>query len=389
MDLASMLKRESFFEIFFPTVERYFKEVYREDVHLYFASSGEKKANLFIYPRLSAAVVRNISKNARSFFYSEWNVRGSWIKRLSAKLYVWVMTHSLGLLAQYRFHLEPAKTLSKNIVIAPNNRSIRVFDYKSGLVGCIIKQGFTNKYFINQLKFRLEHKYYFVPPLTDYGDSWFREPIMYGHPLARVTDEVQYKQSIVEATANIAIIAKDTLEYQSCDEYVKAVSTTLHKGVAEASEKKHIESADALETIINRLVGSLKDCTFQIPVVLSHGDLQTGNIWVDIKGKTWVYDWETVGYRSVWYDAATLLLSLRREGGIERIWQSTDYRKISEKVLANDNRKNYSDTELSQIVSVVVLEDIAFHLEDMLELPQDFGSNIFNNYTKKLIALMN
>lgn len=387
MDLTSMIKRENFFEIFFPTVERYFKEVYGEDVKLSFAYKGEKKANLFIYPRLSAAASRNVSKKARSFFYSEWNVRGSFIKRLAAKLYVYIMTHSRGLFAQYRFHLEPEKMLSKDLVIAPNNRSIRIFDYKSGLVGCIIKQGFTKKYFENQLKFRLQHKYSFVPPLTDYGDNWFREPIMYGHPLARVTDEEQYNKSIEQARTDVAIIAKDTLKYRGCDEYVKELLATLYKGLAEARDIKRIKWADNLENVIHRLACNLKDCTFNIPVVLSHGDLQTGNIWVDTIGKTWVYDWETVGYRSIWYDTATLLLSLRREGGIERLWQSLNCREVSEKVLANDSCKNYSDTELRQIVSIVVLEDIAFYLEDMLELPRDFGRDIFDSYVKKLDAL--
>ena len=65
---------------------------------------------------------------------------------------------------------------------------------------------------------------------------------MYGHPLARVTDTAQYTRSIDEAIAHIAIIAKETLKYQSCEEYVAALSTALVKGVAEARQCKHIEA---------------------------------------------------------------------------------------------------------------------------------------------------
>lgn len=387
MDLASMIERENFFELFFPTIERYYKEVFGEDVRCSFAETP-RSANLVSYPHLSAFTMRQISAKARDFYFREWNIRNEPFKSAAAKIFVLGMTCSRGLFAEHRLDFQPEGLLSEHLVIAPNNRSIRFFDHETGLVGCIIKQGFTDRYFSNQLRFRLEHPYPFIPPLTEWGSDWFREPIMYGHPLARVTDESQYERGLLDALGDISKIVRDSLKYSDCRTYVSSLCAALTAGIEKARGTKGILMADSAEKIVGDLVSVLNSGFPGVPIALSHGDLQTGNIWVERDGTTWIYDWETAGIRSVWYDTSTLLLSLRRAGGVERLWTSHACNETKGAILRNDARKDYSVGEMKQIAAIVLLEDILFYLEDMLELPKDYGGRIFDEYITRLSRLI-
>ena len=120
-----------------------------------------------------------------------------------------------------------------------------------------------------------------------------------------------------------------------------------------------------------------------IPTCQSHGDFQGGNIWVDDAGKTWIYDWETVGRRSVWYDSAVLCYSLRRSYG----WGGLTALPEPEKLLNCDCQKQYRLPEYHAIKGIVLLEDILFYLEDMLELPENWGGSIYDAFIGRIEKL--
>ncbi len=370
MDLSSMLAREDFFGLLASTVEAYFREAEHTDVKL---KRQKKDANLVIKPGLSALFPPKISKRAQAFFYSEWNVRGSKLKNLAVKAYVFAMMHTGRLFSSYRFCLAPPETAGRDLVIAPNNRSIRFFDYRTGIVGCRIKDGFSDKYFQNQLQFRLHHSYDFLLPLERWGEKWFTEPILQGHPLARVTDEALYQKGISDAFAAIKALADDTVHTVDARAYLRGLTERIAALCAEAKEKKKIKTADdtlRLLEIYHHIEDVLPE---EIPVVMSHGDLQTGNIWLDDSGKTILYDWETAGERSIWYDSAVLAYSLRRPNQWRQFLRSRaeDARRVSGK----------ADSVLPAVVKyTVLLEDVLFRMEDMAELPQDWGGDIYDAY---------
>lgn len=380
MDLTSMLEREDFFSSFFSTVERYFSKVLKIDID--FSHSEDKKAcNMVIKPRLSAVSSVRISKKAREFYYSEWNVRNSIIKNIIAKTYVFLMTRTGKKFSQYKFTITPEPDNIRDLVIAPNNRSIRIFDYESGNVGCIIKDGFTKKYFTNQLEFRKKYKYDFMIPLLDYGDDWFREPIMQGHPLARTTNRLAYRKGIQDVLVATAQLVEDTLKYIEPTGYVAKILNKARTLVSDAKEKKDIKCYDESVRIIDKIEKTLSLIKFQIPTCISHGDLQEGNIWVENTGVTKVYDWETVGRRSVWYDTSVLLYSLRRHEG----WRKLLHNNKPHLIAQNDEKKDYLDIEYKQIKNIVLLEDIIFYLEDMLELPKKWGAELYDTFILRII----
>lgn len=382
MDLSSMLEREDFFSFFFSTVEKYYMEALGEEISFSFAKD-RKSCNMIIKPQLSAATSIHMSPKARTFFYSEWNIRNSIIKNIIAKTYVFLLTRTGRLFSQFQFIMLPETMVNDDVVIAPNNRSIRIFDYGNQTVGCIVKEGFTRKFFDNQLEFRKNYNYDFMVPLISYGDDWFREPIMFGHPLARTTDEQAYNKGLIDALAAISRLASDTYVEKSVSEYILPLLQKAEMLAREAKNRKQIRTLDETLQILNAISDRIVKITCLIPTCISHGDLQSGNIWVDETGKTIVYDWETVDRRSVWYDASVLQYSLRRHEG----WSGFFELQTPEKALAADKRKHYTIEEYGAIKCVVLLEDILFYLEDMLELPEKWGADLYDAFIDRLMKI--
>ena len=381
MDLASMLEREDFFPLFFATIKKYYKNVVGQDVAIDFAD--KKDSNLVIKPFLSAATAPRMSGKARSFFYSEWNVRNSLVKYLVSKAGVMFLTRSGKAFSKFRFHMTPSEIVTKDLVIAPNNRSIRFFDYESNTVGCMIKVGFTSKYFQNQLEFRKQHSYPFMLPMLRWGEDWFVEPILKGHPLARVTRESLYQKGIADALSAIRQLAEDSWSQEDASEYADEMLVRIQMLLQDAVQRKKIRTSVATQQLAEHAARIVKAGLQEVPICMSHGDFQTGNIWMGETGKTWLYDWETAGRRSVWYDSAVLCYSLRRPYG----WSKLAALHAPDRLLNCDRRKQYSSEEFSAIKQVVLMEDILFYLEDMLELSEDWGNELYDAFIERIILL--
>lgn len=376
-----MLQREDFFSVFFPAVETYFREACGENVRFSFTDS-EKKCNMVIKPHLSAASAIHISAKARSFYYSEWNIRNSILKNIIAKTYVFFATRTGSRFAQFRFSLEPEPANLRDLIIAPNNRSIRVFDYGANVVGCIIKDGFTDRFFQNQLQFRKQHSYDFILPLIASGEKWFQEPILHGHPLARITDNKLYEKSLKTAAAHLAVLATDTLIYVDISDYVSSLSEKIQRLLARAISEKQIETGEETTVVVANAVNLCSKKDGKVPTVTSHGDFQSGNIWVEDSGKVWLYDWETADRRSAWYDASVLAYSLRRYHGWELLMHTQDPVEMWMCIPEQKCNMDYGTMK-----AIVLLEDLIFYLEDMLELPLKWGSELYDAYIRRLMQI--
>lgn len=385
MDLVSMLKREDFFSSFFPTVEKYFKEALNIDITFSFAEN-KKTCNMVIKPRLSAAASIHVSQKAREFYYSEWNIRKSLVKNCFAKAYVFFMTRTKSEFSQFRFTLMPEPDNISDLIIAPNNRSIRIFDYKNDIVGCIIKEGFTDKFFRNQITFRENYCYDFILPMISYGNDWFQEPIMHGHPLARITNERLYQNSINVAINDLRLLAKDSLQYNNCHEYVSNLRNKILQMVSSAEIKKKIIRAKETRQIVEFAFQEAMTFKKDIPTVMSHGDFQSGNIWVDQQEKVWIYDWETAGRRSIWYDTSVLSYSLRRHNGWKELMQTDILTYLQS---CDIDYSSYSSEQYRGIKGIILLEDLIFYLEDMLELPEDWGAELFDAFIMRIVGIEN
>ena len=381
MRLAEMIRREDFYNILRDTVIEYFPLVHSREIDFsYEKMNGER---LIVNGKLGFISRFPAPSGLRKFLLAEYNIRSSKLKFLVGKAAA-LFFSTFPQVGKLKNVYITKGVLGRNVFISPQNRSIRFFDYDAMTVDCIIKSGFTSKYFANQLTFRKQYHYDFMIPLLDSGARWFREPILTGHPLARVTDAKQYEKATQAALHDIALLAVDTLAYEESTDYVLRLQAKILPLIEEAEQRKRISFGNETRQLVQGAIQMCLAHSMIIPLCMSHGDFQGGNIWVDKKGKTWLYDWETVGMRSIWYDSTVLLYSLRRVYG----WKAFLAEKLPVSICACDPHKTRTEEEFEAIKAVILLEDILFYLEDMLELPEDWGAQIYDDFARRMWELL-
>ena len=384
MKIDAMRKREDFYSINEKTLEDYYNKVFAYDLKISTCNASVFK-HVFVYPKINAIVTRFPSRKVLKYIFAEFNVRNNILKFIAGKLYTALCLFSGGLIASKTLKFFNFCPMHKNSLILPCNRKIRIFDFENSIVDSIVKEGFTMKYFNNELSFRLRSTYSFVPVIIIYGENWYREPLLPGQPLARIADDIQYKVSCNYAIAHIKKIADDTLEYENSIKYAKELYEKIESLISEAKEKKKIATGDILLKTAKKAFDKARLLQNGVPIVLSHGDLQAGNIWVDtLNNRTYIIDWETYAKRSIWYDAATLLIAMRRHNGVINMVSNCKSEAVKNAVLINDSKKDYN---MESVMGILILEDIIFYLEDNLELSLDWGRDLIDNYGRQLINI--
>ena len=356
MDVKEMLERENLPLIMCQTMEHFFKDVYRCDVRLSTDRLGDS-IPLYLMSRPGFLIGNGVTRDAYRTIFTEYTLRGSFVRFLAAKAFI-----ALRLLTKKRNAAaviyaktdEPGKL--RNILIAPNNKSVRVFSYQTGTVFNIVKSGFKTDFLRNHVEFRKQFKYSFILPLRASGEDWFEEDILTGHPLARVRDERAYQESLNCAVQDISQLFQDTQYSIDRSEYFQGLLSQIAHFLQSlplkpGQEKKFL----GLLELFRRKEA---DFSGQMLVGYTHGDFQTGNIWRDENGKTWIYDWETAEIRSPWYDCAVMFGGLRRE---------KDYAAF----LREDATGWLDSGEETTAKMLIILEDIIFQLREASVLNAD------------------
>lgn len=345
MKISYMLKREDFYTI----NDRTLKSFYRD---------GQGKTKLYVYPELNAIVTAHPSKKVRNYLYTEFRVNASPLKRLAVWSYSHIFLNSQGFLAARSFDL-PA-TVSADMLIYPCNKKYRIFDFKRNEVSVTPKSGFPIDDLKNEIFFRRTYKASFIPPLLSAREDGYTEQIIDGYPLARAgTRSTELTQKAVDlwdsyiSTYTKAVLASD-------------YSNELLKEVNDLCEIAKVLKPDFLwqnaSMLAQHYASVLLASNETIPVSLSHGDLQPGNIWVENRtDRIFIIDWESYAKRSVWYDRATLYDNIRKVGGMAAY---TVFRDVPHMTVA--------------------LEDLAFRLHELLNLPLSYGTTEINDYMLSL-----
>lgn len=386
MKIDAMVLREDFYSINEKTLHTYFLNTLGHDIKI---ETLDNPRPMFAHGAMVYPVINTISNRFPSlkvlrYVFSEFNVRNNFLKYLAGKAYTAASFFTLGLLAAKVLRFS-SRQLPSNVLIWPCNRKIRIFDFKQNYVDSVVKDGFTKKYFENELSFRLNADYSFVPPILNHGDNWYREPILPGKPLARIKNNLLYELSCNDTLKFLKEIVEKTKKFVNCIDYSQSLLDRINLLVPLASEKKKIQTSVNILSIAKRACQHAQKFNGDIPVSVSHGDLQSGNIWVDVKNKkTYIIDWETNCYRSIWYDPATLLLSIRRHHGVINMVENIHTDLVKNSILINDDRKDY---QIESIIGIIILEDILFYLEDNLELPMDWGGDLIDKYIGQLMLL--
>ena len=376
-----MVQREDFYDITEKTLEEYYSAVYNKSISIK-VDSPSTKSKILVYPKINAITSRFPGNKVIAYLYNEFNIRNNYLKFFMAKIYVTLCMYTGGLFADKSIKCSNYSVFNRNILIRPENRKKRIYDFENCIVDAIAKYSFTKKYFKNEISFRLNYGYHFILPIIESGDNWYREKILPGQPLARIKNIKLYNKCINQTVLFIKQIAEETLQFVDSKEYSINLFNNISNKLLVARETKKLKYFDIITEIAQIALRKALLLNAPLPIVESHGDLQSGNVWVDKEAeKTYIIDWETHAKRSVWYDCATIFLSIRRSNKIKEMTENCDSDSVKKAVLANDPRKDY---DMQAVMGIIILEDIMFYLEDMLELPRDFGGDIFDRITLEM-----
>lgn len=189
---------------------------------------------------------------------------------------------------------------------------------------------------------------------------------MHGHALARVRDTKVHERSLATVGTCLSRLAADTLEYEAGQNYFRR----MRKELMELCEAL-LDRQDGLNEAVLRQMDCMEfriaALELSVPTCISHGDLQEGNIWVTNDSRVLIYDWETCGRRSVWYDPATLYCRMRSKG---RDYDLLRYLRTDDRWLANDPCKYYSAEQYVGIADILSMEDVLFQMREAIQLTQ-------------------
>jgi len=343
--ITYMLKREDFYAI----NERTLKTIYK------YAKDTKR---LYVYPELNAIVTARPSRAVREYLYTEFRVSGSAIRRLLVRVYAGVLLNSGGLFASKRLDIKT--DADRDTLIYPCNKKYRIFDFATQQVRVAAKDGFPRKGLANEISFRTENRIAFVPEIIDWDENGYSEHIIDGSPVARMGERTQ---TLCERAFEMwsAHIVPQT-EHIPAHQWAGTLENQIQGMLEQIGEAGKIVDESAVKITVDGMTDMLRQSEQNIPVSLSHGDLQSGNIWTENgTGKLYIIDWESCTRRSVWYDKAVLFEGLRRDDGLREYAKSRDL-----------------------IHATVLLEDIVFRLEDLCNLPLDYGCREFDRYIKVL-----
>ena len=377
MTIQEMLEREDIYTILSETLEEYFRTVCDKEVSVRVDKSLFKNRYV-IYPRLGIVSSRFPSWKVAKDIYTQFNVQGNLKRKLFAWGYITLCFLTGGLMASRSLYVSDKKWCKRDRYILPCNRKIRIFDYEKGYVDAILKVGFNDTYFQNELKYRAKPEFGFIPPFMEYGNRWYREAILSGRALVRIS-EPAYSEAVENTKKEINKLYEKTLHYEDIVSYSNRLVDSIQKKLPILVNKKGM-SVDYLHNVLDRCQKYVNGSDIQVPLVTSHGDLQTGNIMVGENGKVTIYDWETAGERSIWFDMGKLLLYSQRKDGYAHMIDNRDNEDVSSKLLSLDDNKY----PMTNVISVLVLEEMEFFVDEICDLSETMGVEIMDRLTDEL-----
>lgn len=263
----------------------------------------------------------------------------------------------------------------------PCNRKIRIFNYREGYVDAVLKVGFSDNNLKNELKYRQQPEFDYIPGLLKCGDRWYRESIIKGTGLVRLP-EPTYSEKVEEIKKLLAPLYAAHLHEVKANEYGQKLVDYVESRLPILKEEKHIETTEYIRTVIKKCLGLIRQNSAVIPMVVSHGDLQTGNILIeDSTGKIYIYDWETAGERSVWYDMGRFLLYSQRKDKYAYMVNHRTENQVKESLLMFDANKN---RDMDVVIAVLVLEELVAFTDEICDLPGSMGTEIMDRLTDEL-----
>jgi len=387
MTISDLQRRENFYEINNKTLEKYFTEIHQvthrvkicEDRPAY----STNKSYFFIYPRINAIVTKDSSREVREYIYKEFSNNPNLLKRFAIYFYTRLLLKSKGKFSSKCISIEPKIKDENSLLIFPGNKKIKIFNFKENYVDNIIKESFVDHCFLKELDFRLNNtKYDFVLSVERHSNRWYREKIIDGVSLPRISDKNKHKLFKENVNKLLDLLQKDTEKEIEMGEYINTLVSRIkeesHK-LEDKSEKFNFERK--LEKFVMFLVDMIANKKDIILLSLSHGDMQEGNVIIRrVDDKIFIVDWETWGERCVWYDKLMFNYNLRN---IYKFINNLKKYLSNYKDIICEGRDGVSTADLNQrkvIVIIFILEDLLWQIEESNNFPGEIVSYSMEKY---------
>lgn len=361
-----MLQREDFYSILPDTLNRYADFLGIKPGSVSVVGKGEK-ADLYVNEKLNAIIASKPSKQVKDYLRTEYTVAGSPLRKMAVAAYLTAAMTFVKSNAQRGLKIGLGKK-GENILIYPCNKKIRLFDFTEGVVHTVLKEGFPDIYIERETEFRLKHEAVFIPRITGSCDGCYSETIIRnGRPLARIQDAAFVEEKKRESLKLLASLTAQPKKVKA-KAYVMELKERCHQMLA---TKKGFVESNKVATIFDRLMEKTLEC--DIELVISHGDFQPGNIWIDENGKIIIIDWETVKERTPFYDYAALYCSLRNHGGLN---------SLCERIRSNNHLSKIEGCPIETVLALILAEELEYQTEELISFPGTMGLDLYLNKIK-------
>lgn len=363
MKISEMLAREDFYSILPDTLNRYAEFLGIEPGSAATVGKGETP-DLYVNEKLNAIIASKPSKQVKDYLRTEYTVAGSPLRKMAVAAYLTAALTFVKSNAQRGLKIK-LRGKADDVLIYPCNKKIRLFDFSEGVVYTVLKEGFPDIYIKRETEFRLNKDVSFVPKIKQSGQGCYSETIIRnGRPLARIQDAAFVEEKKHESLELLTSLIKQPRKIDA-RAYVAELKERCLKMLA---TKKGFVECDKVATIFDRLIEKTQDCAIEL--VISHGDFQPGNIWIDENGKTVIIDWETVKERTPFYDYAALYCSLRNHGGLNN---------FCERVRANDYLSKVVGCSVETVIALILAEELEYQTEELISFPGTMGLEMYMN----------
>ncbi len=233
-----------------------------------------------------------------------------------------------GWFKQATMRVWPAHESLAETVIVPGNNKIRLLDHRNRCTHGLLKSGFSQDRFDNEISARqlagglgLP-----IPDLLQHDQvaGWFTESYVVGTPLNRLADQERAINVADRAFASLDLLIDETVQTTTVGDYVASLCDRIRSDLNQIDLLPD-EMRRGVEGCVQRLTAALADSSdVALETAQTHGDFQPANILVaDLKtqdartdAQFWIIDWEYAGRRQRDYDWLVFHAHARRGSGL-------------------------------------------------------------------------
>ena len=396
MKLNLLLTREPFQKIFNKTVSKFLKLEFGWDGEIEWGSRFNYKKTFLVNKYLNLIFPSNILFSKFNKLVKEHLFDKSPLRNFLRLIYVQLSNLFITkyLLSSNSISFTKYMDYFDNFVFLGGNNTIKIIDLKKKECIVLKKVGFSPEFFKSTIRNRIKYSYLFANEIIDYNlnQYWFKEKLFEGIPLDRQKNSLAINKSFLSAKQKMITLYEKTYFEISSIEYLETISEKisfeikyLNKSYKESIKDQLFSSV----SLLKRSLSSLFNNNIFLPISLTHGDFNRGNIiFNEFNNQTDIVDWEYSDERIVWYDSFSLLLNSSNPVGLSKrigFFSKNYINYLLELFWLNEFEK--FELDIKVFFNLFILENLLIRLKQSnisKTLYEDNGMILFIEELKKL-----